>query len=82
MVEGDDFLHLVDRAGKRQHRAGIDEHRLVCVLDQIDMALEDVVGQHVPDPPDAIGDLHRSVLTASLHGKSHSERPPEGSTPE
>ncbi len=40
-----------------QEPARIEEHRLVAVLEQVDVALEVVVGHVHADPPDPIGGL-------------------------
>ena len=73
VVEGDDLLYLSDGARKREHRTRVDEHGLVCVLHEVDVALEHVVGEQVADPPHAVGDLHRPVLGTRRQRGSHGE---------
>jgi hypothetical protein len=44
-----------------QHRTGIEQYRLIALLDQVNVALKNIVVLRVPDPPDAIRDLNRMM---------------------
>lgn len=66
-VEGHDLRHLAADLGKGQAATRVEEHRLVTVLEEVDVALERVAGHVATHPPDTVGDLVR-VLELSCRG--------------
>ncbi len=66
LAQRHDLLDLAQGAREGQARAWIEQHRLVPLLQQIDVTLEDVIREDLADPPDARGDLHCVASVSSL----------------
>jgi len=85
-VEGHDLGHLAADLGKRQAATGIEEHRLIAVLEEVHVALEGVAGHKAAHPPDPVGDLVRvielvrrgSAPVAHAGERTTTLRPPHG----
>lgn len=56
--EGEYLFDLSQGMPEGQHRSGVNEYRLITVFNEIDMTLERIVRQDMPDPPDSFGNLH------------------------
>ena len=70
--EADNRIDLANHLVGGEGRAGVDQHGLVTLLDQVDVTLEVVARQQRSDPPDAWRELER---TSRVYGVSSAHGP-------